>query len=74
MLAITAVGPSIVLVVVDGEDPTVNVPLPVALAKVSVPVLVAATPKVGVIVHEDAVVDVVFGIAPTTALVAFVPP
>jgi hypothetical protein len=70
----TAVGPSIVLVVVEGEAPTVNVPAPVALAKVCVPVVFAGFPSVGVIVQEDAVLLVAFGTAPTAVLVAFVPP
>jgi hypothetical protein len=63
-----------VFVVVLGEDPSVNVPEPVAFAKVWLPEAELATPSVGVAVQVDAVVLVVFGTPPFTALVAFVPP
>ena len=73
-VAMTAVGPSIVLLVVLGDDPMVNVPAPVALPKAKVPVVFAGLPIVGVIVQDAADVLVALGTAPTAVLVAFVPP
>jgi hypothetical protein len=74
-LAMTAVGPRIVLLaVVLADDPIVKVKAFPALAKDQVPVLVDATPSVGVSVHEEAVVLVALGTVPAAALVALVPP
>jgi hypothetical protein len=52
----------------------VNVKAFDALFIASVPVVVLATPRVGVAVQDDAVPDVAFGTVPAAALVAFVPP
>jgi hypothetical protein len=70
----TAVGPSIVLLVVEGDAPSVHVPAPVALPKARVPVDVPGFPRVGVVVQADADVLVAPGIEPIAAAVAFVPP
>jgi len=75
LLVGTALGPAMVLEALMPAAPAmVKAKAFEALSRVREPVVVLATPKVGVAVHEDAVVLEALGIVPAAALVAFNPP
>jgi hypothetical protein len=71
----TDIGPTIVFdALMAAAAAIVNVNALDALSKPNEPVVVLATPRVGVAVQDDAVVLVALGIVPAAALVALVPP
>jgi hypothetical protein len=75
-LTSVSVAAGTVAVNAEAAEAGVSVMLPVAVedARVSVPLLVPAIPRVGVAVQPAAVVLVLLGTCPAAAEVAFVPP